>query len=291
MVPTGTVAAIMSTLMWIIAGTISKKISRELGSHLTAFLVVTLSLIPILTATLLVGVYTIPLEGIILAVVAGIFLGIGFILGFKALQTENLSSVSSLTEIQPAVLVLLGLFALGEHITTLQVMSIITVFLGASMILTTEKFDINKKLIPAILSSISWTFYWAIMTYSITNSNTFALPVFISRAIGIPFVIVYLLRDRKAPSVVLFFKKLKRNRTFTVLIALTIIASFADAVGDVLFGITVGSPVLAIGAAIIALSPMMISFFGFVLYKERLTRLQLFGLLIMIIGALALSIL
>ena len=76
-----------------------------------------------------------------------------------------------------------------------------------------------------------------------------------------------------------------------VLIALTVIASFADASGDTLFGITAGSPVLAIGAALVALQPMVVSFLGFIQYRDKLTKLQLYGLVVMIAGALVLSVL
>ncbi len=292
MVPLGIIATIISVVLWTIASTISKKVSRDLGSHTVAFLYLAFSILPILIATAIVGVYSITFYGLALAILGGIFLSIGFIYGFKALQTENLASVVTLGELLPALLVVFGIFILGEKVTMLQTISIIVIFGGALMIITTEKFRINRRLVPAIISTFAWTGYWIALSYSITSANTFALPILISRLVGVPFIIWYLLSNKAATrSISNLGEKLKRNRTFLVLVSFTLIASFSDAVGDVLFGITVGSPSLALGAALVALQPMLVSFFAFLLYKERLTKLQLYGLLIMIIGALALSLL
>ncbi len=290
-VPIGTIAAIICTITWIIAGTISKKASTDLGTHMIAFFYMIFGLVPIIIATLVVGVFSIPLTSIILSLVCGLFLTLGFISAFKALHTESLASVTVLNELQPAVLVLLGLFVLSEKVTGIQIVSILMVFVGAVMIITNEKMTINKKLIPAVISSLCWTFYWVIMTYAITSAGTFVLPVLISRLVGVPFVLMYISKSDDMPkSVNGFMLKFKKNRAFMVLVVLTLIAAFCDGSGDAIFGITLQSPVLAIGAAIIALAPMMTAFFSFLLYKDKLTRTQLYGLVVMIIGALALSV-
>ena len=291
MVLVGTTAAIISVILWTIAGTINKKISSGLGSHISSFIYLLLGILPVILATLIIGVYVIPSFSIITAVIGGVFLGLGLMYGFRALQTENLASVSALAEIQPATLVLFGLLVLGEQITAIQGIGMIVIFAGTVMIITTEKLEINKVLIPAVLATLAWSVYWILMAYSITSAATFALPILISRMVGLPIIVGYMLSDKRSVAKMEgFWGKLKVNRIFMVLIALTIVAAFADASGDTLFGITVGSPVLAIGAALIALQPMIVSFFGFLLYKEKLTKLQLYGLAIMIVGALILSI-
>lgn len=290
MIPIGTLAAITSVILWVSASTTAKKLSRDLGSHLVSFLYVILSLIPIFIITYAVGVFSMPLYGLIITFIAGIFLAIGFISGFQALQTEHLASVSAIGEITPAILVIFGLLVLGEQATFAQIASIVVIFSGAAMIITNEKFEVNKRLFPALISILAWTAYWIALTYAVRNSGTFVLPVLISRIVGLPFIILYLMRSKNSvQSLRNLPSSLKKNKKFANLLGLTVFASFADAVGDSIFGITVGSSVLAIGSALIALQPMMVSFLGFLLYKERLTRLQFFGLAVMIIGAIALS--
>lgn len=292
MVPIGTTAAVISILLWTIASVISKKISKGLGANLVSFLYVSISIVPILAASLLIGNFSIPLSSVLIAIFAGLFLSLGFIMTFKALSTEYLSSVVVIGELYPAIFVLFGLVVLGQSVSTIQLLSILVIFAGACMIITTEKLTINRRLIPAIIAAVAWTIYWIAMTYSVTSAGTFAFPILISRLVGIPFVVVYLMMDRNAVNELKSLgSRLGRNRTLMVLIALTAIASGADAVGDVIFGITISSAVLVIGAALVALQPMAASFFGFLFYRERLTKLQFSGLIIMVAGAFVLSVL
>ncbi len=292
MILLGTTAAILAMVLWTISGTINKKVATGLGTHVSAFLYVLVSLIPVLIATMIIGTYSISSFGIETAVVAGVFLAVGFIFGFKALSTENLSSVSALQEIMPALLLLFGLFILAERINQVQFAGIIIIALGTLMTITTEKLEINKRMIPAILAVVSWSIYWMIISYSVISAKTFALPILISRVISLPVTLIYLLSDRDAVSSLASLpSRIRTNRTAAVLLILVSIASFADASGDTIFGITSGSSVFAIGAALIALQPMVVSFLAFVIYKDKLTRLQLIGLLVMLVGALILSVL
>ncbi len=292
MLPIGTAAAIIAITLWTIASTISKKISRGLGANLVTFLYLAVSIVPIAIGTVAIGTYSISTAGALLAALAGLFLSLGFISTFKALTTEHLSSVIAVSEIYPVVFVLFGILVLGQTINEIQLVSMVVIFAGAAMIITTEKLRLNKMMIPAVVGAVSWTIYWIIMTYSIHSAGTFALPILISRVVGIPFAIIFLLINRNAVSELkLLGKKIKASRMVMVMVALTIIASFSDAVGDTVFGITIGSSVLVIGAALVALQPMVVSFFGFLFYKEKLTKVQFLGLATMFAGAFVLSVL
>lgn len=292
MILLGTTAAILAMVLWTISGTINKKVATGLGTHVSAFLYVLVSLIPVLIATMVIGIYSISPFGIETSVVAGVFLAVGFIFGFKALSTENLSSVSALQEIMPALLLLFGLFILGEKINEVQFVGIMVIALGTLMTITTERLEINKKMLPAILAVVSWAIYWMIISYSVISAKTFALPILISRIISLPVTLIYLLSNSEAVSSLTSLpSRINTNRTAAVLLVLVSIASFADASGDTIFGITSGSSVLAIGAALVALQPMVVSFLAFVIYKDKLTKLQLIGLIVMLVGALILSVL
>ncbi len=292
MVLLATTAAIISVMLWIISGTISKRIARGLGIYIVPFIIVTLGLAPMLIATVLAGQYQLTLESVVVASVAGIFLSLGFILAYKALETQKLATTSAFGEIQPAALVILGLLVFGEHITPVEIVGIIVIFIGATLVITTEKFKINRGLLPAFLSNICWSFYWILMTFSVISAGTYAFPLLISRVAGMVIVVIYLLTNRRAlASLKGLGTKIKGSRTIAALVVLTIIAAFADASGDTVFGITISSTVLAIGGALVALSPMITSFFGFLFYRERLRRIEIVGLLIMVSGALAVTVL
>jgi drug/metabolite transporter (DMT)-like permease len=292
MVLLATTAAVVAVMFWIVSGTLSKRIVMGLGIYIVPFIVVTLGLIPMLLATLLVGQYQIGLYSAFIAIIGGVFLSLGFIFAYMALRKERLATTSAFVEIQPAALVLLGIFVLGEHVTGIEIAGILIVFLGSMLVITTEKFRINKNLLPALYANICWAIYWIIMTFSVTSAGTFALPIFISRIAGMVVVLAYLMTNRKAmASLRNLGTSMRGSRAVTVLVALTVIGAFVDSAGDTVFGITVGSTVLAVGGALMAVAPMVVSFFGFLFYRERLRRIEIAGLLVMVFGAFVLTVL
>ena len=290
MIIQGTAAAITAVFFWIISNGISKKVVKAFGAPLIALAVILLGIIPMSVSVVLTGMYSMPLYSTAMAAASGVFLGLGFILMYMSLRTEQLANASALGEIQPAALVLFGLLVLGEQVTRIQLLSMAAIFVGAFLIITYEKFRINKYLIPAALASVSWAVYWMMMSYAISSAHGFSLPVLVSRIVSIGLALAFV-----------FFRKgtmkdmrgrlhaMRKSSAFGALAALVIFMGLVDGIGDSVFGITVISKVFAIGGAMTALSPMVVSFLGFLFYKERLSRLQFVGLGIMVAGAVVLG--
>lgn len=287
----GTTAAVIANVFWTVNSTVAKKVVRGLGTHIYFFMIMSVGLLPSLVATFLLGVYNISLYSVVISLISGVFGAFGFVFVYISLRTEQLTNTSALNEIQYAVLVLFGLLVLGEKATLVQILGMLVIFSGALMIITTRKLEINRKLIPAVLSAVSWAVYWIMLTYAIDAAHTFALPLFISRIVGLCLATAYLFSSRVSREA--FGRiggQLSRSRTATFLVSLAVIGALADGIGDTVFGVTIGNNVLAIGSAISAFSPMIVSFFGFLFYKEKLTRMQFFGLMIMVVGAIVLSV-
>ncbi|MEM3839166.1 MAG: DMT family transporter [Candidatus Micrarchaeaceae archaeon] len=290
MILLGVTAAITAVMFWLVSNSASKRIVRGLGTHTVTMLMIGLGTVPALVGTLVIGIYSVPASSALLSMAAGLLLPVGFALGYTTLRTEKLSNAAPLGEIQPAAFVLFGLAVLGESVSVLQMTSIIAIFSGAFLILTTEGMKFNRKLMPYILSNICWVIYWLAMTYSVRWAHTYALPILISRLTAVAPALIYFMSDKRSAIDLHWLRvKIKTNGTFAALISLATIAAFADASGDTVFGITLQTNVLALGGAMLALSPMFIAFAGFLLYHEKLTRLQLAGLAIMVIGAVALN--
>ncbi len=286
-------AAFAAAGFWIISGTLSKKVTLSLGNALSAAIVVTLGIVPMAIGSELVGTTALSAYSELLAVLSGVFLTLGFIMMYKSLQTEQLSNSTALNELQPAILVLLGLFALGEHTSMLQAICIAFIFIGAFLIITTERLTINRKLIPACIAALSWAVYWIMLTYSEgASGGAFALPVTISRISGAVVAIAYLLANRKTAIAYARGALFGAAKTRAYIVALLVsIIAIVDASGDFVFSYVVGSNAVAIGGALTALAPMAVSLMGFILYKERITARQAAGLVIMVAGALAIAIL
>ena len=243
-------------------------------------------------ATILVGVYQIPITSIALATVSGVFLILGYLLVYKSLETQQVSNSYVIGELSPAILTIFGIFVLSEPVSNVQLLSIMTIFIGTAFLITTSKLKINRLLIPALMGSASWAIYWILINYSISTSGTFALPLLLSRVIATFVMAGYLFANRKKVLANIKSNKDKKNRRMLVLLlCLAFIVALLDSSGDAVFSYVISLNQLAIGSALSALTPMFVSFLGVIIYKDRFTKLEFIGLVVMIIGALALSVL
>ena len=286
-------AAFGAAAFWTISNIVSKKASVDMGSVAAAAIVVPLGIIPMIIGATLVGSWTIPLSSAVLASISGIFLAVGFILIYRSLQTEQLTNTVVLNEMTPAILVLFGLFALGEHVNMIQALSMVAIFAGAFFMISVGGFRINRRLIPATFAVLSWSIYWIILTYAVTGAGgAFALPVIVSRAAGAGVALAYLAIKRKEMRSYIGRKfGATAGSGKYMIVFLLALAAMVDASGDFLFSYVTGTNALAIGSALTALTPMAAAFIGgLLIYKDKLTDSQLVGFVIMVAGALVLSL-
>lgn len=178
---------------------------------------------------------------------------------------------------------------LKESVSIIAAASIILIFAGALLIITTEGLRINKKLIPAILSNVCWLIYWLIITEAVISSSTYAFQVMASRAAGLILILaLFILVPSKTASTT---KIQKLEGIFPIAIILALLSGIFDGTGDTLFTLTVHSNLVVLGGALTALNPLFISVLSYFIYKDRLTRTQAIGFGIMVAGAVALSVL
>jgi drug/metabolite transporter (DMT)-like permease len=286
------IATFVSVFCWTITNLASRSVSRGLGNVLGSAVAIGLGVLPMALGVVLVGVYSIPATDIILAALAGIFASAGAAFGYKAVATEQLSNAVALQEVYPPILVIFGVLVLGERLTGLEAAGTLVIFLGAFFVITNEELKINRRLIPALAATICWAFYWIVLTYSINGSGTFALPVMISRVAATAFLVIIVLRDRKnsLKKIGDLLGRVSKRHLLYLFLGIGVLAGLSDGVGDTLFAYTFGSGAVAIGSALSALTPIVITVASYFIYREKLTRLQLVGVAVMVIGALALSI-
>ncbi|MDE1860879.1 MAG: DMT family transporter [Candidatus Micrarchaeota archaeon] len=285
-------AAISTVFFYIAAAFLAKKVSAGLGSMLTSAIVITFGVVPMLIALFVIGNYSVPQTYIVMAAVSGIPMAAGYVLLYRSLQTEQLTNSIALTEISPALTVLFGIAVLGESLTETDAISIAVIFLGALLIITTTGLKINRRLIPAALSSVLWACYWIILAYVLSYTSNFTEIVAISRLTSIMFVFAYFLAiGNPIKSKVAELNKTRKGMAALKTMAiLAVFMGIFDGSGDILFSYVFSSKIVAIGGAISALAPMAVSVLGYFFYKDRLTPMQFIGLITMVAGAVALSI-
>lgn len=282
-------AAYLSAFMGTISGVLSKKISVVLGNAVSAMIVMVVGIIPMIIGTILLGQLWLPAVSVLLAIVAGVFLVAGFLLIFKALETEQLSNSKSLGVIQQIVLIVFGIFVLGESLTALESISILLILMGSLFVLTTTKLKINIKLIPAVLSPASWAIYWIFLTYAVNLSGNFAMPVTIARITGAALMLIYCVFTRPAIKAHFDVKK-NGEKVIYLAITLAVVAALTNAMGDFAFSFVVGAQAVSIGSALGILSLIVTVIISVLIYRDKLTRLQVLGIAITIAGALAIAI-
>jgi drug/metabolite transporter (DMT)-like permease len=291
MINLGILAAIASMLIGILSSLIQKKISLPIGYKASALITLIVAMIPIAIGIIIFGAAPLNQNEIILSLVSGFFLSAGFLLRYFSLNTEQVTEVAALGQIQPAIIVVFGLFALGEKLTEPATISILMIFLGSVLITLNKNTKINRKLIPSILGSASWGIYWIFIASAVNSSGDVLLPLLISRILGVAMLALFI-----APSGNATLQHLRRygsangKSALYAMIILVLIAGLTNGIGDSMFSVTTTYNVLALGAAITALSPMLVALIAYFIFRDRLTNRQKFGFIIMFAGSFLLSI-
>lgn len=282
----GLIAAFASMMFLSLDATIAKHLTNRLGKFRYSVSILGIGIIPMLIYTLVVGMHAYSVGIVLLSLFAGVFLGAGYALYYKALETEQITEVSSIGEIQPALLLLFGVFALGERIDIIEIAGIFSIFVGSFFIVRTKGLEINRMMIPAIIANISWVVYWILMDYAITLYGGSVFPLFIARAFGFVLLLAYVLATRSIEGGSTHNLNAGKNIVIMMLIA----SGIMDSLMNISFGFVVGIGLLAIGSAIIAASPMVVALLGKLFYNDRIRGLQRIGLVLAVAGAIAISI-
>jgi len=285
----GEIAAIISTAFFTTGDTASKRVDERLGEKVAAVAVLGIGCISILMYLILfggsTGLNSYQLE---LIVLAAALLGSDYLLIYDTLETEQVSNTWVLFESSSVILVLFGVVFLSETLNAVEIISMLAIFLGALLVITDSKFKVNMKLMPAVIGSTLWALSNIPIIYAIQSSHGFIMPMLLERGMACAVVLVYIIATKRRSPAAKTFKK--QNRIDLGTAAATLISGIFDGAGMVALGYVFLSNTVALGGVFLALEPALILLLGRVFYKDRLTKMQLIGSVVMIIGALALSV-
>ena len=274
------IAALMYALPFVLSDSLSKRMISKLGAYKLGAMMLTVGLVPTVIASILVGFGVLSSYVIALSVLTGLFISVGYILFYKTMETEQISNSVAFSELGSAMFVIFGFVVLGEAISTPGIIGIVILFIGATLVAITEELKFNKRLVPAMMAFVIWSVGFIVLTYSIHASGTFAIPLIITR---ITALVSFLL--------VAGFVGLKKTKAKASEHAKGIIATgLLDGTGTVGFGFATALAAVGLSGVMNATVPVIAAIIGYLYYRERFTRLQLFGFTIMIIGALVVSI-
>jgi len=282
----GIIAALFGMLVYALGDTLSKRVTMKLGHHESALLIVGASLIPLFLSFLVIQPNVVDANLIIVSIISGIFLALGFLLVYKTLETEQVANTMVLLNIEFIVVVLFGIFALSEALPPLELGALLTIFIGAFLVSLSKGMKFNRKMIPAVIGNILWGLSFVVVApYVYSDHNASTAFFFIARLSAFVGLLIYLLVLTKMRNSRLLTPNVNRRDYL-----LTGFAGILDGLGQGSLVFLVIYNVAALGGAILAIEPAVVAMLGFLLYKERLTHLQFAGMLIALLGGVAIGL-
>jgi drug/metabolite transporter (DMT)-like permease len=284
MLQLGLAAAAMFMLLSAIDVTIAKYVVSRFGKYIYASMVIGIGIIPMLAYLAFTGTHLLTLQVIGLSVMGSVFLGSGYVLYYKGLEHGQITNVSALGEIQPALLFVFGFMILGETINAYSLVGVAAIFVGAGLVMVTEKMKVDWRLLPAILANVSWAAAWIFMNYAIAEYGGYSLPLLIERTAGFLVIVAYSIGSKSME------KPLLHSRSFYMVGVLVLLSGILDGSANVFFGMVVNSGLVAVGSAIAAIMPIVVAALGRIVYGDRLHTVQKVGFMVAVFGAIAVSI-
>ena len=272
-------AVTFNTLFYIF----SKYTATKVNNYKLTLLILGIGILPMLIALIFTGQSaTTSLLTMTYALIAGIFFGIGFALCFKSLQTEQVTNTSALEPLQQLTILLFGVLVLSEKLTVTQILAAFMIFVGVLLVSSSKGFKINKFLGPAILANLSWAAYWILLSYGIGGPQSNIFPTLLSRVTAFFVILAY-----SSITGNLIESKKRRKVKSAILPLLLILTGFVDAGINLSFSFTLAFRVVALGSAIYATTPIFVALIGRAIYKDKLTKSQLLGIIMAVFGAAA----
>ncbi len=289
--------SVFTTISYFISSIIYKYASAYFDYHKISALAIGLGAIPMLLVLL-------PNPAVLFATlsnykldfaigISSIFLLLGYVLNFKTLKTEQVTNTFALAQIQPAMLIAFGIFVIHEQLSFIEMIALLFLITGTFLIISNDKLELNRKFIPTIFANVSWSIYWFIITFLLNaNFNSLSI-IFIARLLSFIFGIMFLLwfdttkiwKNQK--------KKLKDGHIFNkelsiAAVVLLVVSSFADGIGNIFFTMLDYAKHLVFASIFLSILPALIGIFAYIFFKDKFSKLQILGLLIVVITGVVL---
>lgn len=269
-------------LLWTGSNSLIKKGLNDLGPDRISVFVVGMGLLPILVFVFLDGGWPFSPDVILLGVFSGVFLGTGYLLFYRGLGVESLSSTGVTLNVQQIIVIFIGIFFLKEAVNYFEYAGILLIILGAVLVTIQNAPAKRKFLIIAGIANVSWGIYYLPLSESILLIHYSALPLFLGRLIGFAFVLIISLNLKHPPEKA----RLKISSIYAGLLA-----GLLDGLGNVFYSYSIQLGVFIVSGAIVAMIPATLAVIGFVYFKDRMTSLKLSGIILSVTGALLISLL
>jgi uncharacterized membrane protein len=259
---------------------------RKIGANLTAFWILAfgffLSLLSLPFVPHNFGAVTLPL--LLINILLGVCYIVGQILVSEAFRISSAPVVGVIVPSVPAVVLVLSIIFFHDKVTLLQIISILIVLLGISLCsvdlkeLKKAKTIFDKGAMLALIAIFLFAIFFTFSRILIAAYGWF-LPTFIAVACF--------------PLILLFAKKQKEKfivpKQLNVLFACLMVGLLIRA-GDYAFNYGISIPnASGLIAPIANAAPILFVISSYLIFKDKLTRQQILGIIITLIGIILLT--
>src|SRR3989338_7815108 len=279
--------ALISYLGWGTGDVFGTIATRKIGAYSTTFwyLIFQIFLFSFLALFFIADLKNLTLPVLALNLVLGVIGTLGLIAFYEGLRIANASLVGTIAASFAALAVVLSIIFLGETITWPQAVSIIAIFAG--VIISSLQFKelrnrnllTNRGVLLAIVTMIMWGIYWAFIKVPVRETGWF-WPGFISILASLPGIWLFIkLREIK-------LTHFNFKGSFYPLFA----NAFLLGVGALSFNLAIEKGFTSIVAPIAGSYPTIFVLLAYLVFKDSITRQQIFGIIVTLIGIVLLSI-
>lgn len=275
--------AVSTALSWATAGVIVKKLASKYGNMVAAFMVAFTNIVLMGTLLVIIKNFSISANLVAMSLAAGVLSAIGYLFFYKSLEKQQASNTFATIEIQVALLAAYGILVLHESMEAQKLLAIVMVVFGVFLVSYEKGHKVNKGLIPAMIANVFWALGWITVSYPISHTSNSILPVwigFISNISVISLVILVSERRRKNLSKLGFSG-----------FALGMVVGIFSATGNIIYSVLISVKQLVFGTVIANTTPAIVATFAHFAYHDKLTRLQIIGLVIVVAGGILLALL
>ncbi len=283
----------ITLIIWTISNSMIKNLTSKINTNDISMIIVGAGIIPMLISIMVNPIHGISLPVMFLSSISGILLGLGYILFYKSLKSENLGNAGATINIQQIVVIVFGLFVLKENITSFVLPGILLIIFGSILVTIRKGFKVNKILIIAAAANIIWGIYYIPLTFAILSLHASPVPLLLARIMG--FFSVLLLFN--FPSIVkrirakVKISNVNSTKIASALLFSSILAGLLDGTGNVLYALSIQDGIIILAGSMIALLPVTLALTGKFIFHEKLTSMQYSGILLSVTGAMLIAIL
>jgi transporter family protein len=282
----GIAAALVTHVAYAFGGISSTYAARKISGVASAFWIQIGSLIFAFTPIFFVAVPALNPGIIFMAVVLSILGQSAWLLYNLALEKGNVPLVAAISGAYPAIVVMLSVWFYDESITSLQTLAILLAIVGVVLsslnfkaLKHSKGFRVDSSIVYSVLALLIWGVYFTFIR-SLIEQVGWAWANFLLAIFGTIYLTLLVRKKLKT-------KKIKARTAWKSIITASLLLTF----GTLTFNIAIDQGQSSVVVPIVGAYPAMFAVLSYFLFEQKLTRQQLFGVILTLTGVISLVVL